>query len=144
VATATRHRGDDRGDSHPCRGPYFTSTRDVTRRDNGPATEAKIMRAVWLVVLSVLAFQAQAAILETITQTTTGSCSPAVGQAGGNVTITCQGLDDQALARLNEFLDKKFAALLDESLEKKTATRLHQLLDIKDLELQAKIREAEE
>ena len=96
------------------------------------------MRAVWLVVLSVFFLQVQAAVVETITQTTTGSCSPTVGQAGGNVTITCQGLDDQALARLNEFLDKKFAA------DNKTATRLHELLDKKDLELAAKIREAEE
>jgi len=60
------------------------------------------------------------------------------------VTITCQGLDDQALARLNEFLDKKFAALLHESSEQQTAARLNELLDKKDLELAAKIREAEE
>ena len=99
---------------------------------------------MWLVVLSVVVLQARAAVMETITQTTTGSCSPAVGQAGGNVTITCQGLDDQALARLNEFLDKKFAALWHEFSETKTAARLHELLDKKELELAAKIREAEE
>jgi tetratricopeptide (TPR) repeat protein len=102
------------------------------------------MRAVWLLVLSVFTLQVQAAIMETITQTTTGSCSPAVAQVGGNVTITCQGLDEQALTRLNEFLDKKFAALVDESLGHKTAARLHQLLDKTELDLAAKIREAEE
>jgi tetratricopeptide (TPR) repeat protein len=77
------------------------------------------MRVVWWVVLSVFALQAQAAMMETITQTTTGWCSPTVGKAD-NVIIICQGVDPKALARLNELLDKK------------------------DLELQAKIREAEE
>jgi tetratricopeptide (TPR) repeat protein len=57
---------------------------------------------------------------ETITQTTTGWCSPVVNKAGGNVTIICQGVDPKALDRLNELLDKK------------------------DLELEAKIQEAEE
>jgi hypothetical protein len=65
------------------------------------------MRALWLVALSMFALQAQAAVMETITQTTTGWCSPAVGQTGGNVTIICQGVDPKALARLNELLDKK-------------------------------------
>jgi len=77
------------------------------------------MRAFWLVVLCVCTLQAQAAVMETITQTTTGWCSPAVGKAD-NVTVICQGVDPKALARLNELLDKK------------------------DLELAAKIREAEE
>ena len=71
-------------------------------------------------VLSMFVLHAQAAVAETITQTTTGWCSPTVGQTSGNVTITCQGVDPKALARLNELLDKK------------------------DLELQAKIHEAEE
>ena len=77
-------------------------------------------KIVWLVMLGVFALQAQAAVMETITQTTTGWCSPAVGLTGGNVTINCQGVDPKALVRLNELLDKK------------------------DLELQAKIRDAEE
>jgi hypothetical protein len=57
-----------------------------------------------------------------IHQTTEGACSPAVGETHANVTITivCQGMDPKALQRLNELLDKK------------------------ELELQAKIREAEE
>src|SRR5712691_9030645 len=71
---------------------------------------------VWLIVLGIWAIQAQAATIE---QTTAGWCSPAVGQAN-TVTIVCQGVDPKALARLNELLDKK------------------------DFELQAKIREAEE
>ena len=77
-------------------------------------------KIVWLIMLGVFALQAQAAAMETRTQTTTGWCSPAVGQTAGNVTINCQGVDPKALARLNELLDKK------------------------DLELQAKIRDAEE
>jgi hypothetical protein len=119
VATAPSHRGDHRGDSHPCHGSYCTHARAVARRDQGTATKAQIMKAFWVVVLSVWAFQAQAAVMETITQTTTGWCSPTVGHADGNVTITCQGVNPKALERLNELLDKK------------------------DLELQAKIREAE-
>jgi len=77
------------------------------------------MRVVWLVMLGVFILPAQAAVIETITQTTTGWCSPAIGATGGNVTIVCQGIDPKALVRLNELLDKK------------------------DLGLQAKIREAE-
>jgi tetratricopeptide (TPR) repeat protein len=75
------------------------------------------MTSLWLplVMLGVSAAQ-----VGTIHQTTEGWCSPAVGQTGGHVIITCQGVDPQALQRLNELLDKK------------------------DLELQAKIREAEE
>ena len=74
-----------------------------------------ISLGLWLLVLGVSTVQAA-----TITQTTAGWCSPAVGQTQGNVTITCQGVDPKALARLNELLDKK------------------------DLELQEKIREAED
>jgi tetratricopeptide (TPR) repeat protein len=75
------------------------------------------MTSLWLlsVMLGVSAAQAG-----TIHQTTEGWCSPAVGHTGGNVIINCQGVDPKALQRLNE------------------------LLDTKDLELQAKIREAEE
>jgi hypothetical protein len=70
---------------------------------------------LWLLVLGVPTAQATS-----LTQKTEGWCSPAVGQTQGNVTISCQGLDPKALQRLNELLDKK------------------------DLELQDKIREAEE
>jgi tetratricopeptide (TPR) repeat protein len=78
------------------------------------------MIALWLVVLGVFALQAQAAVMETIEQTTAGWCSPAVGHAGRDVTIICQGVDPKALQRLQE------------------------LLDIKDLALHEKIREAKE
>jgi hypothetical protein len=53
-------------------------------------------------------------------QHTEGWCSPAVADTKGNVTINCQGVDPKALQRLNELLDKK------------------------DLELQAKLKEADE
>ena len=75
------------------------------------------MTTVWLLVVMLGVSTAQAA---TMTQTTAGWCSPAVGHTQGDVTIICQGVDPKALARLNELLDKK------------------------DLELQEKIREAEE
>lgn len=61
----------------------------------------------------------------TIMQSTQGWCSPVVGQAGGNVTIICQGVNPKALDRLNEFL------------------RTQESLDKKYLELQTKIQEAE-
>jgi tetratricopeptide (TPR) repeat protein len=54
-----------------------------------------------------------------ITQSTQGWCRPTGGQAGGNLTIVCQGVSPQALKRLNELLGKK------------------------DIELQTKIEEAE-
>jgi tetratricopeptide (TPR) repeat protein len=75
------------------------------------------MMAVWLLVAVLGASMVQAA---TITQQTEGWCSPAVGETHGNVTINCQGVDPKALQRLQE------------------------LLDIKDLALHEKIREAEE
>src|SRR5262245_56219861 len=53
-------------------------------------------------------------------QRTEGWCSPAVAHTGGNVTITCEGVNPQALQRLNELIGQK------------------------DLQLQEKIREAEE
>jgi hypothetical protein len=38
-------------------------------------------------------------------QQTYGWCSPAVGQTEGNVTITCHGIDPQAMQLLNERLN---------------------------------------
>jgi tetratricopeptide (TPR) repeat protein len=73
-----------------------------------------IYLGLWLLVVGVSTAQAA-----TITQTTEGWCSPAVGQTHGNVTVIC-GLDPKVEGRLNELLDKK------------------------DLELQEKIREADE
>jgi tetratricopeptide (TPR) repeat protein len=55
-----------------------------------------------------------------VAQHTEGWCSPAVADTKGNVTVICQGVDPKALQRLNELLDKK------------------------DLELQEKIRQAED
>jgi predicted Zn-dependent peptidase len=76
--------------------------------------KSSLICLVWIVGVATASAQSP-----TITQSTQGWCSPAVGQAGGNVTIICQGVSPKALERLNELLDKK------------------------DLELQAKIQEAE-
>jgi hypothetical protein len=51
---------------------------------------------------------------------TWGSCSPIVQRTGGSVTINCMGVDPRALQRMNELLDKK------------------------DVELTAKVQEAED
>jgi tetratricopeptide (TPR) repeat protein len=75
------------------------------------------MMTVWLLVVMLGVATAQPA---TITQTTEGWCSPAVGHTQGDLTIVCQGVDPKALQRLNKLLDKQ------------------------ELELQEKIREAEE
>jgi hypothetical protein len=69
------------------------------------------MRAVWLVVLSVFALQAQAAVMESITQRTYGKCSPAIGHADGSVTIVCQeGVPAEQLQLLAEELGVTKAA----------------------------------
>ena len=60
-----------------------------------------IYLGLWLLVLGVSAAEAAS-----ITQTTEGWCSPAVGQTGGNVTSICQGVDPKALQRLNELLNR--------------------------------------
>ena len=60
-----------------------------------------IYLGLWLLVLGVSAVQAA-----NIHQQTEGWCSPAVGQTGGNVIITCQGVDPQVLQRVNERLNK--------------------------------------
>jgi tetratricopeptide (TPR) repeat protein len=78
------------------------------------------MRSLWLWWVVLGASVTQAATLPSIHQKMEGWCSPAVGHTQGDVTIVCQGVDPKALQRLNELLDKK------------------------DLELQEKIREAEE
>ena len=68
-----------------------------------------------LLALGVLALEALAAQPQqkgTITQNTSGVCSQAV-VAGGNVTITCQGLDDSQRQIL-----LKVPALLDQILKK--------------------------
>jgi len=55
-----------------------------------------------------------------VEQRTEGWCSPAVADVKGNVQVVCNGVDPRALARLNE------------------------LLDLKDLQIQDKLREADD
>jgi hypothetical protein len=71
-----------------------------------------IYLGIWLLVLG-----ASAAHAASITQQTQGWCSPAVGQTGGNVTITCQGVDPHAMQRLNERLSKKDLDLQEKTRE---------------------------
>jgi tetratricopeptide (TPR) repeat protein len=79
------------------------------------------MTPLWLLLVVLEVSAALASSIPQMTdQRTEGWCSPAVAHTGGNVTITCEGVNPKALQRLNELLDKK------------------------DLELQEKIREAEE
>src|SRR5688572_24906610 len=84
-------------------------------------TSSKILRRksrficlVWIMGMATASAQSP-----TITPSIQGWCGPAVGQAGGNITIICPGVSPKALERLNELLDKK------------------------DLELQSKIQAAE-
>jgi hypothetical protein len=78
-----------------------------------------IYLGLWLLVLGVSAAQAAS-----ITQQTEGWCSPAIGQTGGNVTITmtCQGVDPKALEALNRDLGftKGQLRLTNQQLEQKT------------------------
>jgi tetratricopeptide (TPR) repeat protein len=81
------------------------------------------MRSVFLLLIAVCwATSAAAQLMDnrTISQKTEGWCSPAIMDARGDVKVTCNGVDPKALARLNE------------------------LLDLKDLQLSAKIKEANE
>jgi hypothetical protein len=144
VENAAYNRGHDHSACCSCRCSHLTGTLDATCASNAITQVALSMRVFWLLALCLSTLQVHAAATETTTQTTTGTCSPAMSHVAGHVTITCQGLDEQALTLLNEFLDKKFAAFLNESRDRRTSERLHELLDKKDLELQVKIREAEE
>lgn len=72
------------------------------------------------VVMAALAASWDGARAQTRQQTTQGWCSPAVADTRGNVSIVCQGVSPKALDRLNELLDKK------------------------DLELKARIAEADQ
>jgi hypothetical protein len=90
-----------------------------------------ICLGLWLLVLGVSGVQAASII-----QQTEGWCSPAVGQTGGNVTITCQGVDPKALDALNGDLGltKGQLRLTKEQVEQKTkeanewARKYHELL----------------
>ena len=58
-------------------------------------------------LIMLLAIFSSAAQAQGMQQITHGWCSPAIYDVGGDVTITCNGVDPKALARLNELLDKK-------------------------------------
>jgi tetratricopeptide (TPR) repeat protein len=73
------------------------------------------------------------------TSSTRGRCSPAISQAGGNVTITyqsgsCPELDATTVAALKAFI-AKFP---------KTVDRLNELLDKKDVELASRAKEVQD
>jgi hypothetical protein len=76
-----------------------------------------ISLGLWLLALGVSVAQAPS-----IFQQTQGYCSPAVGQTGGNVTITCQGVDPKALEVLNRDLGltRGQLRLTKDQLEQKT------------------------
>src|SRR5205823_536775 len=76
---------------------------------------------------------------QSVTQHSSGNCSPNVHDVLGNVTIQfegsgCGSLDPVAVRNLNRFL-ADFP---------KTQRRLQELLDKKDIELSAKVKETEE
>jgi hypothetical protein len=61
-------------------------------------------------------------------QQSSGWCSPNVAYVRGNVTITCKGVDPQALKRMNEELSAKGAELSDKIKEaNRWAERYHPL-----------------
>src|SRR4051795_3232567 len=73
------------------------------------------------------------------TSSTRGRCSPAVTEAGGNVTITyasgsCPELDQSTVATLKAFVEKF----------PKTVDRLNELLDKKDQEVSARAKEVQD
>jgi hypothetical protein len=75
-----------------------------------------IFLGLWLLILGVAATEAGS-----FYQVTYGSCSPAIGQTGGNVTVICQGVDPQAMGALNRELGLTKGQLLltDQQLEQK-------------------------
>jgi len=64
--------------------------------------KSSLICLLWIMGVTAVSAQSPA-----ITQSTQGWCRPTVGQAGGNVTIVCQGVSPKALERLNELLDEK-------------------------------------
>src|SRR5215217_8589913 len=67
-----------------------------------PGRQAMIGFALVLILAVVSTADAQR-----VQQTTYGWCSPAIHEVVGDVVITCNGVDPKALERLNELLDKK-------------------------------------
>jgi hypothetical protein len=79
-------------------------------------------------VLGLLVLGVSAAQAQTIIQDTRGWCSPAVGQAGGNVTINCQGVDPHAMQLLNERLNRTNLALQEKTRQaNELDAKYHQL-----------------
>jgi hypothetical protein len=60
---------------------------------------------------------------------TTGTCSPVIVGAGGAVTISCQGVDPQALRHLNELLDAKDIQLVEKVKEASDWARKYRALE---------------
>ena len=94
-----------------------------------------IYLGLWLLVLGVSGVQAASII-----QQTEGWRSPAVGQTGGNVTITCQGIDPKALDALNRDLGltRGQLRLTKEQLEQKTREANEWARKYQELSQQAK------
>jgi hypothetical protein len=94
-----------------------------------------IYLGLWLLVLGVSVAQAAS-----ITQQTYGWCSPAVGQTWGNVIITCQGVDPQALDALNRELGLTTGQLrlTKQQLEQKTREANEWFRKYQELSQQAK------
>lgn len=101
---------------------------------------ARISAIILFLALPSLAQQTSTrTIPQQVTQRSFGNCSPNIQDVSGNVTIqftgsACAGLDPATIKKLNEFL-ADFP---------KTQHRLQELLDKKDQELAAKVKEAEE
>jgi len=99
---------------------------------------------VRLPVLTLAALIAPAvyAQTDTIDQETHGSCSPAVADVDGSVSITCNGADVEALTSLLN----KFAAILDQRLKEDPAPyseileRLDEILTLQKVEQQQHAR----
>jgi tetratricopeptide (TPR) repeat protein len=64
------------------------------------------------VLISLFAMATQQA-QPTITQKSSGWCSPNIANIAGNVTVNCIGVDPRALKRLNAELDRKNLQLTD-------------------------------
>ena len=94
------------------------------------------MRVALLAFLGACGLAAQPEPASRIEQKTAGWCAPAVADIKGNVTINCQGVDPKAQARLNELLDLKDLQLTDRIKEAEDWARKYREL-LERLESQA-------
>src|SRR5689334_22978587 len=85
-----------------------------------------IVRIVLAIVTVGAAAQAEAQ--SQVEQTTQGLCSPAVTGTEGNITIVCSGIDSRALARLNDLLDKRNLEVNDKVREAEEWASRHNIL----------------